>query len=591
MISGKNHAALSVPVANMTLHSGDRSGAYLWIVLLLTLGLSGFLAYQAHDIARSHRASTDAALRDYAGFALWEFERALTSRLEPKLRDAMFAAQFGSLGNGEGASATAKRGLALDMAKDIRQTLQWCRCNESFHDFFILDVGSRVMDNAEPRDLDRDGNFVERQIAESGGWERPLYVEKGKLEPSEHGRRILRRTVATPASIRLARLPGKEDRLLVVSLMADQGGRPQEARGFVVDIPKFVAAAAADVLATVPLLPPSLTRNVSGSGLLSLNIEDEKGGRIFADGPEISRKALSASALLTTRLGTFRVLTAVRPEVARHLIIGGVPESRLPLLAGVFLLTVVLISVAYFQLRRRDELHQLRSDFVSGTSHELRTPLAQIALFSELLESTELAEDQRKRSLQIIRQEAMRLGFLVENVLRFARSERGLERAAKSEEVMGDLLRSVIEAFLPLAAVRDNRITLEVPEQPIFAEVDADAMRQVLLNLLDNAVKYGPRGQTVTVGLAQTPRETRIWVEDEGPGIPEVDRTRIWQPYRRLARDQNSASTGSGIGLAIVSRLMQTHDGRAWVEDGHQGGARFVVALRSDTSSIRGDDP
>ena len=109
------------------------------------------------------------------------------------------------------------------------------------------------------------------------------------------------------------------------------------------------------------------------------------------------------------------------------------------------------------------------------------------------------------------------------------------------------------------------------------APVDHDALRQILLNLLDNAVKYGPSEQCVQVVLTENPGQVLISVADQGPGIPKADRERIWSGYFRLHRERQSAIAGAGIGLAIVRDLAARHGGRTWVEDCSDGGARFVV--------------
>jgi hypothetical protein len=105
----------------------------------------------------------------------------------------------------------------------------------------------------------------------------------------------------------------------------------------------------------------------------------------------------------------------------------------------------------------------------------------------------------------------------------------------------------------------------------------------VLLNLLDNAVKYGPPGQTVTLGVDVHGRapdaRARLWVEDEGQGIPAESRARVFEPYVRLPRHQGAAHGGSGIGLSVVRELAELHGGEAWVERAASGGARFVVVL------------
>ena len=124
----------------------------------------------------------------------------------------------------------------------------------------------------------------------------------------------------------------------------------------------------------------------------------------------------------------------------------------------------------------------------------------------------------------------------------------------------------------------------------LTATADRGALRQILLNLLDNAAKYGPAGQTISVGSAAAPAthgaRVRFWVEDQGPGIPAADRERVWEPYVRLSRTTESATGGSGIGLSVVRELVTLHNGAAWIEaNGADGGARVVVELPVNSAS------
>ncbi len=139
------------------------------------------------------------------------------------------------------------------------------------------------------------------------------------------------------------------------------------------------------------------------------------------------------------------------------------------------------------------------------------------------------------------------------------------------------ILDEVIESFRPLAEARNASIAVMSDE--IVVPLDPGAIRQILLNLLDNAVKYGPAGQRVTVQAELRDRRARISVEDEGPGIPEADRTRVWERFGRLERERKSSNAGTGIGLAVVRELTLLHGGRAYVEGGNWRGARFVIEL------------
>jgi signal transduction histidine kinase len=235
--------------------------------------------------------------------------------------------------------------------------------------------------------------------------------------------------------------------------------------------------------------------------------------------------------------------------------------------------------MALLQHRREYELAALRAEFVSNVSHELRTPLAQIRMFAEtLLLGRVRSPEERRRSLEIVDQEARRLTHLVENVLLFSRAERGAVRLAPEPTELTGLVREVVDGFLPLALARQVTIRTELGEGLVVC-VDRNAVRQILLNLLDNAVKYGPPGQTVTVATTAAGDSVRIRVDDQGPGIPPRDRRHVWERFWRLAREEKSAVAGTGIGLAVVHELTAQHGGRAWCEEAPGGGARFLVEL------------
>jgi two-component system phosphate regulon sensor histidine kinase PhoR len=267
------------------------------------------------------------------------------------------------------------------------------------------------------------------------------------------------------------------------------------------------------------------------------------------------------------------------------LVVGGLPGNRVPLLLLLVVLTAGLLGVALFQLRRHEQLARLRTDFVSGVSHELRTPLAQIRWFAELLQLGKLRTDEeRARSAAIIDQEARRLTYLVENVLSFSRSEKGAERVAIAPTPIAPEIHGAIELFLPLARSRRMTVQVDVPTG-LLAMADRNALRQIVLNLLDNAAKYGPAGQTIRVRGEAVGHRVRLTIEDEGPGVPASDRDRIWEPYVRLNRDAEAATGGSGIGLSVVRELVTMQHGTVTVDRAESGGARFIIDLQA------ADDP
>jgi len=167
-------------------------------------------------------------------------------------------------------------------------------------------------------------------------------------------------------------------------------------------------------------------------------------------------------------------------------------------------------------------------------------------------------------------------------VLSFSRAEHDAQQVAARPVELATEVRSAVEAFAPLARARRATLRAEV-EPGLRVRADSLALRQVLFNLFDNAVKYGPPGSTVTAGGAASGDGTaRLWVDDEGPGVPPAERERIFAPYYRMQRDSETAVGGSGIGLAVVRELVALHGGRAWVEDAPSGGARVVVELPAE---------
>jgi signal transduction histidine kinase len=254
---------------------------------------------------------------------------------------------------------------------------------------------------------------------------------------------------------------------------------------------------------------------------------------------------------------------------------GGLPRDRGLEFLGLFALAAALVASSSLLLRREEQLARTRANFVSGVSHELRTPLAQIRMFAEMLLLGRVrTEADRRRSLEIIDTEARRLSHLVDNVLQVARSENGHLHVNPIAMRLAPIVRECVESFTVLAQARGIDFRAELQED-LVAPVDSAALRQIVLNLLDNAAKYGPDGQRVVVGLALFDTRARVWIDDEGSGVPMRERQRVFDPFYRTRDSHNT--TGSGIGLAVVRELVALHGGDAWIEDAPDAGARVVV--------------
>lgn len=266
---------------------------------------------------------------------------------------------------------------------------------------------------------------------------------------------------------------------------------------------------------------------------------------------------------------------------------GWLPPRALAVILAALAMTVAATAVLHVHAGRAAERRKRR--LASGISHEVRTPLAQIRMLAEtLLLGRERSAEERIRWVEVIRRETVHLGDLLENWILFTQLD---GPGVYFPRRPADLTRIVKEAAASreaLAAARGMEIvTRTPPSTPV--EVDAHAIRQVLVNLLDNAVKHGAPEQTVTVALEVRDGRAEVSVTDAGPGVPEAERARIWEPFVRLREDETAG--GSGLGLAVVRRVVDAHGGDAWVEDAPGGGARFRLRLAVPRASAPATEP
>lgn len=524
--------------------SSPRSGL-IGALLLLTLVLAAILAFQAQVSVRYHRAAAEKLLRDYAMLASDEFAR----RTANELGFSGFYPLMTALRHAGPGRLVSPKELETNADEAARKARDLVRFT------FLYDprTGRLEISGKEPEPAVRA--WIAERLAAPGG--------------------------AAAADRRYQTLhadAGGSLHSLVFGPAEPRAGSPIV--GFEAEGAAFVARFER-ALARGPLFPASLARGAVGNEALCLRVLDPKGREVYRAGsprePYLGVERPFGSDY-NGMLEGFVVHAAVDPAAARSLVIGGLPRSRLPFLLGLLALTAGLILTAVLQLRRERALSRLRSDFVSRVSHELRTPLTQIRMFAEtLLLDRVRSEGERRRALEIIDRESRRLANLVENVLRFSRGERGEDRVEPAVRDVVPLVRELLLDFEPLAGGR-ARLVVSLPDHAA-ALVDEDALRRMLLNLLDNALKYGPAGQEIRLAVETRGESVRFTVEDEGPGIPVRERDRVWERFYRMARDRDSAVAGTGIGLAVVRDLARLHGGGAWAEDGEGRGARFVLEL------------
>ncbi len=240
---------------------------------------------------------------------------------------------------------------------------------------------------------------------------------------------------------------------------------------------------------------------------------------------------------------------------------------------------VVLHDVS--ELRR---LERVRQDFVANVSHEFKTPLTAIQGFAETLLGGAL-EDPRsnRRFLEIIREHAVRLARLTDDLLKLARIEAGKLEVQFSAVGVLDLVERCAEVALLKASRKQIVLEIGVPAELPAVRGDATLLREVLQNLLDNAIQYTPEGGRIHGSATAGEREIILTVADTGIGIPLAEQERIFERFYRVDAARSREAGGTGLGLSIAKHIVETHGGRLWVksEVGHGSAFSFSIPLAS----------
>ncbi|WP_051271807.1 two-component system histidine kinase PnpS [Shimazuella kribbensis] len=230
-------------------------------------------------------------------------------------------------------------------------------------------------------------------------------------------------------------------------------------------------------------------------------------------------------------------------------------------------------------------LEDLRRDFVANVSHELKTPLTSIVGFTEtLLDGARKDPDTCKEFLQIIYKEGLRLQRLVSDLLDLSKIE-SKQIPIKMEIVSVQMVvHDVVETLVEQMQAKNLRLLTDVA--PLMVKMDTDCVRQILVNLLANAMNYTPVGGKVTVKVKQNKQHWLLQVMDTGIGIPESDQPRIFERFYRVDKARSRNSGGTGLGLAIVKHLVELQHGEIEVESAVGKGSIFTVRFPLDVSEI-----
>jgi signal transduction histidine kinase len=500
--------------------------------------LTALLAWQAFASAASHRQLAQLVLRDYADLAATEFSRRTTAYVGNY--GVVVALRALAQATSDQRTLPSRQALQLAMPPESRRAI------ELVGPLFRFDVAS------------------DEFVGEGAG-----------LPPSL--RHALRTAAAQPRAgggTLSVRWPAESGTRLFVLAPSSSAGRESEWAGFEVT-QAALTAWFGEFIAADPLLP----RTVAAVAIV-ITVRAPDGRAIFRSPGEHAPLAPLATLDLRgtpaiTGLDNYALEIAIDPAAAPSLIIGGLPRSQTAFLLGLALLSAALAAAAALQIRRERRHADMRRDFVTRASHELRTPVARIRMFTETLLLDRVRSDaERRETLRALDRGARRLSILIDNVLQLSSSRPAVAHLEPTD--VAALIRDIVREFE--ASVAATSPIPVIGASHVERAVDAEALRQILTNLLDNAWKYGASPEGIRVGLEVGARGLTIAVEDDGPGVPEADRERIWQPYVRLDRARRSSIAGTGIGLAVVRELVVRSGGSCRVERGPHG-ARFVVVL------------
>jgi signal transduction histidine kinase len=256
----------------------------------------------------------------------------------------------------------------------------------------------------------------------------------------------------------------------------------------------------------------------------------------------------------------------------------------LGLLIGVLVVAIGIGSLLIVRsLNAELKLARQKTDFVSNVSHELKTPLTSIRMFSELLAEGRVSDPAKHQSyLHIIAAEAARLTRLINNVLDFSRLERGEKKYNFQACDLTEIVRSTADTFRPHLESAGFQFASQLPAAPIPIRGDADALSQIIMNLLSNAEKYASGGKEISLELAgkESPvPSAEIQVLDRGPGVPRGSEEKIFEKFYRAHDSLSSGIQGSGLGLTIARQIARAHGGDVGYAPREGGGSCFSLRL------------
>ena len=245
-------------------------------------------------------------------------------------------------------------------------------------------------------------------------------------------------------------------------------------------------------------------------------------------------------------------------------------------LSALFLGLYLMVS----NIHNKIKINRMKEDFISSVSHELKTPISAVRMLVETLRRGKIKEPSKvDQYYGMIIKESDRLTRFINKILDFSKIEKGGKIFCFEKTNVAELAKTAAATYKNEAQDEKLKIRADSEKSEIFAEIDKDAVTQIILNLIDNGYKYSDRDKDITLNVKEAGKNVRIEVTDKGSGIPKSDIEKIFDKFYRSDREINKGVKGSGLGLSFVKRVIDAHDGKIAVESEVNNGTRFIILL------------
>lgn len=389
---------------------------------------------------------------------------------------------------------------------------------------------------------------------------RTEYLTRMITEPDQH------LTDRTGSRNGMVIKPVNTDELASVSLSWNNSDGTQT--GMVIDFPAFLHSNSEELI-----------RKLDTDSSLNVKIEDNNGMLVLSRGVDNNETAW-LSFTFPENMPRFRLLLSEnRPGFLTTLLKAG---------SGLYLFIFVLIALlmvlgfvfTLYTLNVELRLNKLKSEFISNVSHELKSPLTSIRMMTEMLHRNRVETEERKSAYySAMLEESEHLSHLIDNILDFSRMDDERKKYDFKDLDIAELLVKFLESTRDRLPASGFDIRYSCPDHVPVIQADRDAMLQVFYNLIDNAIKFSGTSRQIDVSLSSGDEELLFCVKDYGIGIPVKDQERIFDRFYRSDETQKRSIRGSGIGLTIVRKIVEAHNGHLTVESKPGAGSTFCVHL------------